>query len=168
MIAAMIAGRVTATALVFLLLTVRAAAAAEPAKDAAIEELLEITGSTALAKQAMQQMMPNMWEFVKQANPQISDDMISVMEEEFFRAFDETLPEFIAGAVAIYDRHFTTAEINELLAFYKMELGRKTINVLPQMLVEMMSFGEQWGGDVLAPLAIERIRKRFRDDGYEL
>ncbi len=161
-------GKVAAAALVFLSLTVRAAAAAEPAKVAAIEELLDITGTMALAKQAMQQMMPNMWELVKKANPRISDDMVSVLEEEFFRAFDETLPEFITGTVAIYDRYFTTAEINELLAFYKTELGRKTISMMPQLLGETMSFGQQWGGDVLAPLAIERIRKRFRDEGYKL
>ncbi len=164
----MITGKVAATALVFLLLTVRVAAAAESAKRAAIEELLEMTGAAALGKQAAQQMLPNMWKLVKKANPQISDGMVSVMEEELFRAFDETLPKFIAGTVAIYDRYFTTAEINELLAFYKTELGRKTINVLPQMLGETMSFGQQWGRDVLAPLAIERIRKRFRDEGYKL
>ncbi len=164
----MITGKVAATALVFLLLTVRAAAAVEPAKHAAIEELLEMTGTAALGKQAAQQMLPNMWKLVKKANPQISDDMVSVMEEELFRAFDETLPKFIAGTVAIYDRYFTMAEINELVAFYKTELGRKTINIMPQLLGETMSFGQQWGRDVLAPLAVERIKKRFRDEGYEL
>ncbi len=164
----MITGKIAAAALVFLLLTARAAAAAESAKETAIEELIDITGTAALAKQAMQQMMPNMWQLVKKANPQISDDMVSVMEEEFLRAFDETLPEFISGTVAIYDRYYTAAEINGLLAFYKTELGRKTINILPQLLGETMSFGQQWGGEVLAPLAVERVKERFRDEGYEL
>lgn len=164
----MITGKIGATALVFLLLTVRAVAATEPAKGAAIEELIEITGAAALGKQAMQQIMPDMWKLVKKANPQISDDMVSVMEEEFLRAFDETLPEFIAGTVAIYDRYYTAAEINELLAFYKTELGRKTISILPQLLGETMSFGRRWGNEVLAPLAVKRMKKRFHDEGYEL
>ncbi|MEE8188392.1 MAG: DUF2059 domain-containing protein [Kiloniellales bacterium] len=161
-------GKIIVATLAFVLFTVRATPAVEPAKDAAIRELLEITGTMALAKQAMKQMMPSMWELVKKADPRISDDLLSVMEEEFLNAFDESLPEFIGGMVAIYDKYFTIGEINELLAFYRTELGRKTIKVMPQLLTESMSFGEVWGRDVLAPLALDRIAKRFRKKGYDL
>ena len=161
-------GKAVVAALAFVLLTARAAPAVEPAKETAIRELLEVTGTMALAKQAMKQMMPSIWELVKKADPRISDDLIYVMEEEFLNAFDESVPEYIAGVTEIYDKYFTTAEINELLAFYRTELGRKTVKVMPSLLTDSMSFGQAWGQNVLAPRAIDRVAKRFRKEGYDL
>ena len=159
--------RIAATALVLLMLTTRVAQPTDPTKDNPIEELMELTGSVALAKQTMRQMLPLFREFQRKANPDIPDDMLPAIEEEFLHAFDETLPEFIVGMVAIYERYFTTEDIEALIAFYKTEIGRKLIRVKPQLNGEKIPFALAWGRDVLAPLVHEKVHKRLHDNGYD-
>ena len=115
----------------------------------------------------MQQILPFFREFQRKENPDIPDDMLLAIEEEFLHAFVETLPEFIAGMAAIYERYFTTEDIEALIAFYKTETGRKLIRVKPQLNGDLIPFTAAWGRDVVAPLALEKARKRLRDNGYD-
>lgn len=41
-------------------------------------------------------------------------------------------------ALEFYDRHFTEAEIKELIAFYRTPAAQKLIQLVPQMMTEMM------------------------------
>ena len=161
--------KVAVLVLLFASVIVSAASArADQPRDTAIRELLEVTGSTDLAKQVMDQMMPGIWKLVQKANPEIPDELLSAMDNELKRTVDETMPEFTKGVAAIYTEHFTDAEIAGLLAFYKTSLGQKVIRILPQITTQLMTYGRHWGQKVLAPLVIERVTERLRKEGYEL
>ena len=159
--------------LVFALTTGTAAARAEErSKEDAIRELIEITGTAAIADQLLQQIVPIMmqdhWKILKKAYPLAPDHLFDIMEEEAMRAFSESIPELIDGTIFIYAKYFTISEINELNLFYRTELGRKLIRVLPELTVETTKFGYLWGRDIVAPRSAKRIKDLLRHKGYEL
>ena len=42
-------------------------------------------------------------------------------------------------AVPIFDKHFSESELNEMIVFYKSPVGRKSIELQPAMMTEMMT-----------------------------
>jgi hypothetical protein len=60
--------------------------------------------------------------------------------------------------VPVYARHFTHAEIRELIAFYGTPIGKKTVSTLPKVVSESMLVGQQWGAS-LAPEIERRIHE---------
>ncbi len=158
--------------LAFTLVTSAAAGAEGRSKDDAIRKLLEIAGTAALMEQVSNQMlqvtMQQYWKLIKQLHPQAPDRLRPLMEEELSRAFSESIPEFIDLAIAVYSKHFTITEVNEWIAFYESELGRKIARVTPEITAETMALGEQWGRHIVGPLARERVKEKLRQEGYDL
>ena len=146
--------------------------AEERSKEDAIRELIEITGLAAMADQLVQQtspmMMQDFWKVLKKAYPQAPDQLFDIMEEEMMSTFTEAIPEFIDRTIVIYAKYFTISEINELNLFYRTELGRKLIHVMPELIVETTTFGYLWGRDIVGPRAEKRIKDKLRQKGYEL
>lgn len=134
-------------------------------KTEAIRSLLDETGSMALAKQLSQQVLPEVWKMVQQQNPDISDDFVAVMNEEFNRAFDEKIPDLYGKMIGVYDTYFTAEEIDGLLAFYRTDLGKRLIAVTPALSTQIVSVSQDWSGNVLWPLVAERVDARLREAG---
>jgi hypothetical protein len=53
--------------------------------------------------------------------------------------------ELTARMVPIYQRHFSAADIEGLLRFYRSPLGRKVITEMPATMAEGMQLGQDWG-----------------------
>ncbi len=47
--------------------------------------------------------------------------------------------------VPVYQRHFTSADIQGLLTFYRSPLGQKVLREMPATMQEGMQIGRQWG-----------------------
>ena len=110
-------------------------AALDPAKDKAIRHLLEMTGVGKLAVQAMQQMVASL----RQTQSDVPDEFWSSF---LSKAKPEELVDLI---VPIYAKHYTTEDINGLIAFYQTPLGQKMLTSLPAIMQESNAVGEKWG-----------------------
>ena len=82
-------------------------------------------------------------------------------------AFSDAEPAFANALVSVYSKHFTADELRDLVAFYRTETGRKTIEVMPSILAETTTMGTEWGRRV-SELAAKKAAQRLRDRGYEL
>ena len=109
--------------------------AISPEKEKAIRQLLDVTGTTKVMKQMMDQMMTSFHGSFPDVPPEAwtklrarlnTDDLINLM-----------LP--------VYDKHYTLDDINGLLAFYQTPLGQKVIATMPQITQESMTIGQEWG-----------------------
>ena len=118
--------------------------------------------------QMMQVTQREYRKILKKLYPHAPDSLFVLMEEELSRAFSESIPELVELTIVIYSKYFTITEVNEWIAFYKSELGRKIIRVTPGLTAESMTMGEQWGRHIVGPLAAERVREKLRQEGYEL
>jgi hypothetical protein len=52
------------------------------------------------------------------------------------------------GYVTLYDRHFTTAEIRELIAFYDSPIGKRFLTEQPGLMREGIALGQEWGSRI--------------------
>ena len=159
--------------LVFALVTGTAAARAQDrVKEDAIRELIDVTEMAAMVDQLIQQVGPiimqDTWKLLKKAYPLAPDYLYAMMEEEMLSSFTEAIPEFLDGIVVIYAKRFTVSEIDELNLFYRSDLGRKLIRVMPGLVVESTKFGRLWGRDIVGPRAAKRVKDKLRQEGYEL
>jgi uncharacterized protein len=113
------------------------------AQNAATPEALEAARDlmAVLNKDTLNQMVSRMTEQVwptlerglRTKQPKISDGVVAELRSEFERIQIDYLSGLPADAPVIYARHFSAAELRELLAFYRTPIGEKSLRELPQI-----------------------------------
>ena len=66
--------------------------------------------------------------------------------------------------VPIYEKHFSHQEIRQMIAFYETPLGRKSIEVMPQVMADSAQVGQRWATRVL-PEVREKVTRQMREEG---
>jgi len=120
-------------------------------KQQDIRQLLELTHGLTLSKQLIDQLFA----LQQRAMPNVPASVWQNLRREFDPADMEPT------VVAIYDRHFSSDEIHDLIAFYRSPTGQKIIAEQPQILQESLAAGQAWAADVL-----QRIKSELKQKGY--
>lgn len=117
----------------------------DPAKEADIRRLLEVSGTKDLMMQTMQDMEKTIKPMMTSALP--PGEYREKLVDLFFNKFHSKLntQELLDLVVPIYDRYFSAEEVKGLLKFYETPLGQKSISALPKMMVELQETGRKWG-----------------------
>ena len=116
------------------------AASADSAKLRLIRQLLARLRVTDQALQVMEQQLPAQ----RAANPRVP----ALFWERFMEQARARSGELEEGYAALYDRHFSAAEIRELLAFYDTPIGKRFLEVQPVLLREGIALGQEWGSRI--------------------
>ena len=74
---------------------------------------------------------------------------------------------FVDLVIPVYDKYYSDADIKALIKFYQLDIGKKTIKVMPSLIGESMKIGQAWG-QKLGPVIEERVMKRFKEKGFDL
>lgn len=107
-----------------------------PCTVAQVRELLGLTGANQLRIQVMRKMMVQ----IKQAFPPfMPKDVMDDMESSLEKIDMEPM------AVRAYQRHVSTEDAAQLIAFYKTPTGQRVIRVLPIVTGEMQDAGAKEG-----------------------
>ena len=116
---------------------VRADEAPSPEAMAAANELFAVL-STDLIKQLSGQVTNAFWPVVEQKAraDKIDDATIAELRAEFERIQIGFVAEAMKDAPPIYARHFTVAELRDLIAFYRTPTGAKALRQMPQVMGE--------------------------------
>lgn len=143
--------------------TEAAAQVPSPESLAKAQQLMDTVGSAATVIQMMNELIPVQLAEQRKAQPQIPD----VFWDELGKTFQEEVvtatPDMMARMAAIYAARFTVSEMDQLIAFYATDLGKKALREMPGVMREAMSVGQEWGrniGEKAALRALENIRKR--------
>lgn len=161
--------------------TVAAQGGVSPEKLALIREYIQITGGSKSASEMTDMMLAfqeaeaekmaaSMIDMDKELSPgdksaakkmtvEITQRIMKRTREFFAKEID--LDQMIDDIVVpIYDKHFSEAELRELIAFYKTTTGRKTIELMPElMMASMTSFSEK-----LTPKLQEFFKKMAEEE----
>lgn len=121
-------------------------------KDAVVREIIRVTGSAQMGAQMVSAMIGQL----KQAFPQVPPELW----DEFTKSLDTT--EAMDLMLPIYGKHFSLAELRELLAFYSTPLGQKLIREMPAVMQESTAIGGEWGRRKM-----EEIIRRLGEKGYK-
>jgi uncharacterized protein len=107
-----------------------------PITPAQVHEILELTG----ANQLKNQMMRGMMGYWQKALPAfVPKDVLADLESSLEKM------DFEPMAVKAYQKHISTEDAAQLIAFYKTPAGRRVIAVMPQISSEMQQGGAQLG-----------------------
>jgi uncharacterized protein len=131
-----------------------------PEKEALIKELLAVSGSAkgtkdmanmmasfqqSEAEKLIKELTDNdktMSPEEKEAVRKSSVESIARLTKRIDEFFDKELDldkEIDEVAIPIYDKHYSETEIRELIAFHRSPVGQKTLAVMPQMMMDLMS-----------------------------
>jgi uncharacterized protein len=116
------------------------AAPTDSAKLQLIRQLLARVHATDQALQVMEQQIPAQ----RAANPRVPAEFW----DRFLEQARARRGELEDGYAALYDRHFTTADIRQLLAFYDTPVGRRFLEVQPMLMREGIALGQEWGSRI--------------------
>jgi hypothetical protein len=124
------------------------ATAIDPAKAAAIKQLLDLAGGTAAINQVMDGMQQNMKSSMSNILP--PGDYREKLVDLFFEKFraEANTQQLLDIAARVYDKYLTMEDIQGLIQFYSTPLGKKTLTILPKVTVEVQSEGMKWGQDL--------------------
>jgi hypothetical protein len=125
---------------------------ADEAKRADVRRLLELVGAGDLGKQVMTQMINQF----RTAHPQVP--------QRFWTDFASEInaDEILELSVPAYEKHLTHEEIKQLIAFYESPVGKKLIQVQPQIVQDSMIAGQKWGQDLG-----RKVMQRLIDEGLQ-
>jgi hypothetical protein len=92
-----------------------------------IRRLIELTGMAGVTAQCSDAMSRQLVFVFREARQDVPDDLFLIIRKELdsFYAEHATGPNgMVERVVPLYDKHFSHAEIRELLKFYQSELGQ--------------------------------------------
>ena len=128
----------------------------DPAKEADIRHLFELTGAGKIGIQMGQQMLQAVRPMLEQTLPPGQDRSKKIVDT-FMQKFQAQLtPQaFFDLTVPIYDKHFSAEEIRGLIQFYESPLGKKMIGEMPAIVEESSAVGRAWGSQVVLKVFAE-------------
>ncbi len=133
---------------------------------ATANELIKVTGATALFKP----LIPGVVEQAKtpflQQNPMLAKDLNEIAA----KINNDLAPRFseITNEIAtLYATHFTEQELKAILAFYESPAGKKLLNQQPQIIDASMSFAQNWANK-LSDVVIRRMRAELEKRGHKM
>lgn len=130
-----------------------------PQKRELIKELLTVTEATKLAENASREMlaqmdreMPKIMKMVLMQDTRLTPEQRKEVEDQIEKSsgaavkrFGEKLIQKLNYAelletvsLELYDKYFTEAELKDMIAFYKTPTGKKTIEVMPKLMADIM------------------------------
>ncbi len=131
---------------------ISAHAAETPAKSKQVEELLAITDASAMVETMYNQLEISLREMATQmgvngAEQQVFDEyqakMVQLMRSELNW---EKIKDPIK---AIYTEHFSEKQIKDMIAFYKTETGKQTLEKMPVIVQESMAVSQEAAAGIM-------------------
>jgi len=122
-----------------------AAPKVDPAKEADIRRLLQITGASAMATQSMDDMEKNIKPLVANALPpgDYRDKLVDLFFEKFRSNRDPSA--LINLVIPVYDKYLSDQDVQDLIQVYQTPMGKKLLSVMPKVMAESQAAGVQWG-----------------------
>ena len=114
----------------------------DPAKDAAIRHLLDITETSKLGDSINQYVTDQVHQALSQAMP---PERVTKLMSSFTQkmAVDAPASAVMDASVAVYARSFSMEDIQGLIQFYESPLGQRVVKALPRAAKESQDLGVQ-------------------------
>jgi len=156
--------RMIAAALLASLLGVAPTRAQTPPPEAtsAARELIVAMKATDQFKAILPLIMQNLKPAIVQNRPDVEKDFDAITPAMIDMAMSK-LPALTELMAQVYARNFTTAELNDLMAFYKTPTGQKLLQSMPVITQQSLAAGQQFAQTIVTDLQkqiVEEMKKR--------
>jgi hypothetical protein len=103
------------------------------------------------------------------ANPGAEDKVDRAVTDVIRPALKLRIPEYLDLAAGVYADHFTRAELEQLVSFYKSPLGQKLVREQGELIPAITQMSRQWvnrvGNEVLKDAAADFARRGLKAPG---
>ena len=124
----------------------------DPAKEADIRRLMEVTGAQERGKQVESLMLQQLRPLIEKSLPpgDRTQKIVGIFLEKFQARFRGT--DMLEPIVPIYDKYLTDDDIRGLIQFYESPLGQRVIKILPQVTQESFAAGVALGRKIVSDI----------------
>lgn len=136
----------------------------DAARMAKAQVLMELSGAQAIGDQTLLIVVRQAEELLAHENPGREPEVTALVRDHFTPKARASLPELTRGITGLYAAHFTAAELDQMIAFYKSPVGRKLVALSPTIIQQSMSLGQAWAEGV-SDRAWESFARSARDRG---
>jgi hypothetical protein len=116
----------------------------DPAKQADIRRLMELTGAQGMASQFMGNMENAMRPSLMNALPS-GEYRVRLIDLFFEKLHSKISSQLVDLAIPAYDKYYSADEIKSLIDFYQTPLGQKVVRVMPAIVGELQASGQKLG-----------------------
>ena len=156
-----------------LALAIPSAAGAQNATDpvalAKAKALLQVSNLVAMRDQMVALVEAQIAALVRDANPGEDDKVNRAVADVIRPALKRRIPEYLDLAAGVYADHFTRAELDQLVSFYKSPLGQKLVREQGDVIPAITEMSKQWvnrvGNEVLKDAADDFAKRGLKAPG---
>ena len=132
----------------------------DPAKEADIRKLMDLTGANSLGEQLMAAGMEQFRASVLDSQPDNprAKQFVDAFVAGFQKHFDATA--LTQTEIPIYDKYLTAEDLKGLLEYYSSPLGKRMLKVLPEIAQESQAAGFSLGQQA-AQQTMEDLKAEF-------
>ena len=129
--------------------------AVDPAKAAAIRQLMDVTGSGKLGEEYVDLVTARVRQLVSSVIPQ--PERLQQFMDAFTKQFATrvTAAQVNDAQIPVYANHLSLEDIQALLAFYQTPAGQRIIKALPLIVQE----AQNAGANMVQPAAVDTMRQ---------
>jgi hypothetical protein len=131
----------------------------DPQKEADIRHLFDVMGSRVAATQLMGDMEKSIKPLLTSSLPpgEYRDRLVQLFFEKFESKLDINV--MVDLSIPVYDKYLSDADIRGMIDFYSTPLGKRMVQVLPQLMRECAERGRTWGEGVGRESMIEVLQE---------
>ncbi len=137
-----------------------------PDRLAAAHDLLQATNTDAQFAAVIPMMFAQLKQSIPPSGPKMQEELDRVFQETE-KQFLDRRSEVLDQIALLYARKFTAEEMKALADFYRSPLAQKFITAIPELTVEAMKIGNNWGRQI-ATDAEQKVRDEMRRRGFAL
>ena len=132
----------------------------DPATEADIRELLEVSGTAKSTQTLVTKMSSDMRRMLENTLP--PGPKRNEILDTFFKKFaaKANSGDLARQMVPIYAKYLTHDDIKSLLEFYKSPAGQHFVKVAPEMMQEGYTVGSQWGQQI-AQETMQEMQQKY-------
>lgn len=158
-------------AAIVVLVALCSASYAQPRKPSAAamasaNELIKVTGATALFNPLIAGVIEQAKVLFLQQNPALSKDLNDI-SAQLRKEYAPRFSELSTHVATLYATHFTEPELKKLLAFYESPVGKKLLKQQPTIVEASMKYAQDWANK-LSEQVIAEMRQELKKRGHAL
>jgi hypothetical protein len=162
-------GQVRAMVLALVVLAGVSPASAQQPSAAAVamaREIIAIKGATEVFNPIVAGVVEQAKIVLLQTNPML-DKPLTEVAARLRKEYAARSGELRERVAVLYAARFSEAELKSILAFYKSPLGKKVIELEPQVIDQSMTDAQAWA-DKLSEEVIAKFRAEMKKKGHDL
>ena len=117
----------------------------DPVAVAKAKEMLAVSRQLQTLDAILVPISQSMEGLLERANPGREKDVREFMLKYYLPEVHKRLPEIGDLMAELWARYFTAAELDQLIAFYKSDIGQKVVSLQPRLFQDGMQLGTHWG-----------------------